>query len=144
MVVTIMKENLFYTGNGDETFGIYNGVAKLHRYRFEYITQEQVDPTADEIVMEDVLNVLCFTDKATCDEYEKAFKQSETEYTITEIDQTGNEWIDGMEFKYYQNARQVLDYGLEWYERSKISETDKIMLAVTELYEMMLGGVNNG
>jgi hypothetical protein len=122
---------------GDEVFGIFNGKVVLNRFRVEYEV-----PFINDSGEEDTkLVIMCFTSQEQSDEFTAGLDSQDIAYTITEIDQSANEWFNGLEFAGYSEAKEAFDLGQELFElkQNQLTENEHIMLAITSLYEMIGG-----
>jgi len=109
---------------------LVDGIARLWRYKIVYTETHEV-PEGVEAVTEE-LGQYAISDSEE-DALLTMLGDKVTE--VTPIDQTGNEWIDGLAFDSRDEAMAALETG-----SVPVSETDTLMLAITELYEMMIGG----
>jgi len=107
-------------------FLLQNGVVRLARYKIE---------------SEDPFDKLLVTEYAESDEHRDSIVDSlgETELTVTEIEQTDNEWIDGMKFDNWEAANAAFIMGQTAYLNSKPVMVEEQLAALT--FALVEGGV---
>ena len=100
-----------YTIYGNEAFGIYGKAVKLNRYKLEWEAEETRIDDEGNMLSETVCKTDYFPDDDRYKHTISALKVADIECTETQIDQTGNEWIDGMEFDSCGEVQEALAMG---------------------------------
>jgi len=136
-----------FIGIGDEQIQFINGVVLLNYFKLSYeyqqliILDEPIVNIVDDIKYvttsstEDVLNTICFKTEEDTINY---IGDAPFEYTITEINQVDKEWIDGLKFDSYQEARAAYDGTEADYNKSK-AVTSLSFEDMQRLFLVMLG-----
>ena len=128
-------------------FGMVGKIVKLFRYKIDYIYTLQ-DMADNGKITEKKINQ---TEYCTSEQEKDAFIASlqDKKPKITAIDQTDNEWIDGLEFESYNEAILALSAGKSNYKPTisnaeRIDNLEKeneiIAKAFEELANLVLGG----
>jgi hypothetical protein len=77
------------------------------------------------------------------DEVEERLTEQGVEFTTEEIDQTSNEWFDGLEFNSYDEALEVFNTGDDAYNEGLTEqETDAAQLRADVDYIAIMTGVD--
>jgi hypothetical protein len=76
-------------------------------------------------------------------EVEQRLTKQNIEFTTETVDQTGNEWLEGMEFGSYDEALEVFNAGQQAYEQKQAMKqlTDNIRLRADIDYLAVMTGV---
>lgn len=77
-------------------------------------------------------------------EVEQELARRGIEFTTQTIDQTGNEWFNGLEFNSYDEALEVFNAGQQTYEQKKAIQelTDTLRLRADMDYLAIIAGVD--
>jgi len=96
---------------------LINNVVHLWRYKIDYVIadSEEARTVTDYLVSEEQLDSL---------------KNMYPGATVTEIDQAGNGWINGMSFTSRDKAMEALEHGISYYKELKLSEVSQACNAI--------------
>jgi len=97
-----------------------------------------VSYTENEIEMHE----MCVSDEHKR-EMEQLLTSKGIKFTTKSVDQTGNEWFDGLCFKSYDKAREVFEAGEQAYlqEKQRQELTDNLRLRADIDYLAIMSGV---
>ena len=111
-------------------FKLVNGKVKLIRFEIVYI-----DEGREEVEF-------CVSEKER-DEVENRLDIEGITFSISEVDQTENEWFNGLEFESYDEALEVFNKGEQAYlqEKQRQELTDNLRLRADIDYLAIMSGV---
>jgi len=102
---------------------------ELYRYKITYTENEdeRIEYCISEKHKEELVQIL-----------------ADMELAIEEIDQTGNEWFNGLEFESYDEALEVFNKGEQAYlqEKQRQELTDNLRLRADVDYLAVMSGVD--
>lgn len=112
-------------------FVLVNNEVKLTEYKITY-TENDVEGQEN-----------C-TSEQQKNEVEQMLTEQGVDFTTEEIDQTGNEWFDGLEFESYDKALEVFNAGEEAYlEQKELQrQADNLKLRADIDYLSIMSGVD--
>ena len=116
---------------------MYGNKVEIYRYKVEFSAPVTASDENGEVCVSEVPTAEYAVSEAH--KYDIIAALGEREYAVTEIDQTGNEWIDGMEFGSCDLAKEALELGEEEYRASIPVTTDETLANL--IFELVSGGV---
>ena len=113
-------------------FVLADRITRLYRYEIAYKDEEGNDI---------IDKVLSGQEK---ERLEQKLLDKEVQFATTEIDQTENEWFEGLYFASYDEAREVFSAGKEAYlqEQSLKEMTDNLRLRADIDFIAVMGGID--